>query len=451
VDTSPAYHAQKIAFGGSSSGLEFDSKLTWDGSTVHVDGQVLALAHRTDNRAGDGVIAFYATVMAAGGTNRWQLYCNGDAPSLLGGALTVNGALTCNSTLTVSGGTSLGNNVTVAGTLAVSQGAAFSTTLYVAGATTLQTTLNVGGACSIGSLAYVGDPATSRNTLGLGTMAVQNATAVAITGGTASFSTLYVAGTTTLQTAVNVGGTVTATALSSSTTLYAGGATTLQTTLAVGGQSTLNGLVSVGLGVSHANIAGDSVVSFYSTLAAAGGTNRWFVRQDGDAPSYFLGHVAMGAAASLTNFHLYIGYQKQTNYGLVFRPQDNDTGGGYAIRFMSQGGAEVGSINTTGSGTSFNTTSDARLKEGIVPLQGSVNVIQALRPVAFRWRADGTPGHGFLAHEVQALVPEAVTGTPDGDVQGMDASKLMPYVVAGLKEVMERLERLEGRYVAGAD
>ena len=57
---------------------------------------------------------------------------------------------------------------------------------------------------------------------------------------------------------------------------------------------------------------------------------------------------------------------------------------------------------------------------------------------------------GFLAHEVQQIMPEAVSGTKDGvnsegkeDYQEMDYGRITPLIVAALKELITRVEMLE--------
>ena len=94
---------------------------------------------------------------------------------------------------------------------------------------------------------------------------------------------------------------------------------------------------------------------------------------------------------------------------------------------------------------------DARLKHAITALTGALDVVAALRPVAFRWNANDEPGEGFLAHELQRYVPAAVTGEPeavheDGSVkpQQVDHSKLVPWLVSAIQELATRVTHLEG-------
>ena len=83
---------QKVAYGGPDGALAFDAELTYNEGAQILYGRTFQVM----DYAGDSRAAFYTTLAIAGGTNRWAIYAGGDAPSYLGGALTVNGRLTGN-------------------------------------------------------------------------------------------------------------------------------------------------------------------------------------------------------------------------------------------------------------------------------------------------------------------------------------------------------------------
>jgi hypothetical protein len=80
---------------------------------------------------------------------------------------------------------------------------------------------------------------------------------------------------------------------------------------------------------------------------------------------------------------------------------------------LYRGFAAVGTISVTASATAYNTTSDYRLKENITPIQGAGDIIKAMRPATYTFKADGSWADGFIAHELQELHPAAVTGSKD--------------------------------------
>jgi hypothetical protein len=110
----------------------------------------------------------------------------------------------------------------------------------------------------------------------------------------------------------------------------------------------------------------------------------------------------------------------------------------------------VGSILTTGTATSYLTSSDYRLKENVTPLAGAADRIAQIPVHRFNFIADpDRTVDGFLAHEVQAFVPEAVTGEKDGEeMQAIDHSKLVPLLTAALQEALQKIEALEARITA---
>ena len=114
-------------------------------------------------------------------------------------------------------------------------------------------------------------------------------------------------------------------------------------------------------------------------------------------------------------------------------------------------GSTVGSISTNGTTTAYNTSSDYRLKENVTPTWDATTRLKQLNPVRFNFIADAdTTVDGFLAHEVQSVVPEAITGThnevdDDGNpvYQGIDQSKLVPLLVKTIQELEARIVALE--------
>ena len=123
----------------------------------------------------------------------------------------------------------------------------------------------------------------------------------------------------------------------------------------------------------------------------------------------------------------------------------------YDMINIINGNGQVGSIQTNGTSTSYNTSSDYRLKENVTADWDATTRLKQLNPVRFNFIADAdTTVDGFLAHEVQSVVPEAITGThnevdADGNpvYQGIDQSKLVPLLVKTIQELEARITALE--------
>ena len=128
----------------------------------------------------------------------------------------------------------------------------------------------------------------------------------------------------------------------------------------------------------------------------------------------------------------------------------SSTGFQYVNLYYNPNG-NVGAIAINGSSTSYITTSDYRLKENVVEMTGATDRVKQLEPKRFNFIADAdTTVDGFLAHEVQAIVPEAISGEKDAVdaegnpvYQGIDQSKLVPLLVATIKELEARITALE--------
>lgn len=130
----------------------------------------------------------------------------------------------------------------------------------------------------------------------------------------------------------------------------------------------------------------------------------------------------------------------------------NNTGGILSFRLS---GAQKGQVVVNSSSVSYSTTSDYRLKENVVVLDNAIDRVKQLLPKRFNFIDDAQTLDGFLAHEAQTVVPEAVTGThnevdDEGNpvMQGIDQSKLVPLLTAALQESIGRIETLEAEVAA---
>jgi hypothetical protein len=112
----------------------------------------------------------------------------------------------------------------------------------------------------------------------------------------------------------------------------------------------------------------------------------------------------------------------------------------------------VGNISVTTTGATFNSTSDYRLKESVAPLSGGLSRVNALKPSVYKWKSNGSDGEGFLAHELAEVVPAAVNGEKDAvnedgtiKAQSIDMSRIVPILVAAIKELTARVQTLEAK------
>jgi hypothetical protein len=81
--------------------------------------------------------------------------------------------------------------------------------------------------------------------------------------------------------------------------------------------------------------------------------------------------------------------------------------------FNAAGSVKTGSITTNGTQTFYGTASDYRLKEDVEPMADALATVAALKPVTWKWKSNGAAGQGFIAHELQEIVPDCVSGEKD--------------------------------------
>ena len=168
------------------------------------------------------------------------------------------------------------------------------------------------------------------------------------------------------------------------------------------------------------------------------------------------GNLLVGTTSTQASSKFLVSIVPGTTTGYASLPTTNT--GYIAATFLNSVAAGIGSITTTTTTTAYNTSSDYRLKTDVAPIQDALSTITALNPVSFTW-IDGRPDDGFLAHELQAVLPNCVTGEKDAvnedgtpKYQQMDNSGVVPFLVKAIQEqqalitsLTARLELLEAK------
>jgi fibronectin-binding autotransporter adhesin len=235
----------------------------------------------------------------------------------------------------------------------------------------------------------------------------------------------------------------------------------------------INGGISLGT-YYGGNISGENGIAFLTGSSATDGGTRRMTLSSG-------GGLSVGTT----------GLPTSGNAGVSLQPAGNvhcgvaGTAATDVMRFDNPNG-RIGSITVTGTTTSYNTSSDYRLKENVTDVTDGITRVKQLAPKRFNFIADpDTTVDGFIAHEVQDVIPEAISGTKDAmrdeeyevtpaveatfdeegnvlteaveavmgtrsvpDYQGIDQAKLVPLLTAALQEAIAKIEDLEARVAA---
>jgi hypothetical protein len=235
--------------------------------------------------------------------------------------------------------------------------------------------------------------------------------------------------------------------------------------------------------------SGDAANNTRPIVFRTGGTERLRIDSSGNLLVGTTGYQTVGPAtqaavngqllASNRNGLVVIGGDGAGGYEPLALTRKGDNGALITLWHDYDVGSRSGDITVTSSSVSYNTSSDYRLKTDAQPMTGASARVQALNPVNFEWLSDGSRVDGFLAHEAQAVVPEAVTGTKDAmrdeeyevtpavldddgnvvteavmgtrsvpDYQGIDQSKLVPLLTAALQEALTKIDDMETRLAA---
>ena len=250
-----------------------------------------------------------------------------------------------------------------------------------------------------------------------------------------------------------------------------------------GGEATFTNKINIGSGTNHTEIEADGLY--------IRGTQNGFIFSPNDLNFYAGssprltissgGQVFMNTTSSIGTGVLSIklgGTNKAL--GIRFRAESD---GNYATAYENSSGTIVGKIIMNASSTSYVTTSDYRLKENVTPITDALSRINQLKPSRFNFITDADKiVDGFIAHEVQDIVPEAISGEKDAmrdeefeltprveavideegnliteaveavmetrsvpDYQGIDQSKIVPLLTAAIQEQQTIIEDLKSR------
>jgi len=167
-------------------------------------------------------------------------------------------------------------------------------------------------------------------------------------------------------------------------------------------------------------------------------------RIDNSGHFFFSGMTSLTASGSNKG----VNFENSTNNGRINIHANSSAGNALGVSFYNNGN-NVGTIYYNTSGTSYNTSSDYRLKENEVPISDGITRLKTLKPYRFNFKSDPTKTvDGFFAHEVTA-VPEAIQGEKDAEeMQQIDQSKLVPLLTAALQEAIAEIETLKTKVAA---
>ena len=198
----------------------------------------------------------------------------------------------------------------------------------------------------------------------------------------------------------------------------------------------------------------------YKATAAAGkyelknNTHAWYTAPSGTAGNAISftqamtldasGNLLLGVTSGVGGTPPSAGFIFERNGNIKFRTNGDNS----FTQFINSSGGQTGGITTNGTSTAYNTTSDHRLKTVLGSITDSGTRIDALEPIEYEWKVDGSRTRGFLAHKFQEVYAGSVTGTKDAvDKEGKpvyqamqaSSSEVIADLVAEIQSLRKRL------------
>jgi hypothetical protein len=173
------------------------------------------------------------------------------------------------------------------------------------------------------------------------------------------------------------------------------------------------------------------------------------------------GKLGLGTASPSRKLHvqnsdnttLYVESTTSDNNGMVIFNANTDQNWGNNfhefLMFQKQGNT-IGQVvaANSGAGVTYNTTSDYRLKTDLKDFSG-IDLVNKIKTYDFAWKSNNSRMHGVMAHELQEVLPYAVTGKKDSvDVngnmitQGVDYGRITPILVKAIQEQELKINQL---------
>ena len=201
------------------------------------------------------------------------------------------------------------------------------------------------------------------------------------------------------------------------------------------GLASANKIVSGKSGDYTSAPTANSFLAFYTT-AANSCTEKMRITTDG---AVLVGATAL-PSASISGVAL----QNPRTLGATLFSVGTVTDSRIMVQFINGNGV-VGSIDTNGSTTIYNVTSDYRLKQDLKDYKG-LNLISAIKTYDYQWKSDKSRMYGVMAHELAEVLPYAVTGLKDGkEMQSVDYSKIVPVLVKAIQELKTEIDTLKNK------
>ena len=169
-----------------------------------------------------------------------------------------------------------------------------------------------------------------------------------------------------------------------------------------------------------------------------------------EAEEFFLGKISSGIGYTGLQVHpndfvSYTNGSTDTDDRCLVLNRQQCTGAGAMVNFRTQN-SNKGVISYNGSAMNYGGTSDYRLKENIKPIENGLNRLNQLNPVSFDWKETGIKSEGFIAHEVQEIFTDAVSGEKNGEhMQQLDYGRITPLLVKAIQELSTQVDELKSR------
>lgn len=202
-------------------------------------------------------------------------------------------------------------------------------------------------------------------------------------------------------------------------------------TLTVGGDFDITGTYKVNGVALSSGVGGTGSANYLAAFASSTTIASSGIYTYTGARTYF---VLGGTTAGTSPMTL-------DNYGEITHNQTAN----YTPSTYKYNGTSVGTITVNSTSTAYNTSSDYRLKKDFKQFDG-ISLVNKINVYDYAWKINDERSYGVKAHELQEIIPYAVSGKKDGEnMQGVDYSKIVPILVQAIKDQQKQIDQLKSK------
>ena len=87
--------------------------------------------------------------------------------------------------------------------------------------------------------------------------------------------------------------------------------------------------------------------------------------------------------------------------------------------------------------------SDISLKKNIIPITNSIQILNKIEGVQFNWKSDNSRDYGFIAQDVQKIIPQMTITQFDTGLKRVNYIKIVPFLLQAIRQLNQEIKEMK--------